>query len=119
MKKSEIHKLEHFTALSPERDSITVSVYLVYRGSFNDERQIAAKTFKVSDLVGKPVLWIDAFLGKKPSGEKPIALAAMEKRDLYIIEKNGCRKKAAKINALSAPFTADYDDKYIISAQII
>ena len=119
MKKREILSFDIFKAVSPRKTSVTVSVSLVYRGSFNDERMIASKTFSLNELCDKPILYFDLYLGKNKGGTKEIAIAAIEGFDVYLIEKVGGRRRVLRVNALSAPFTDDYDDKYIISAQII
>ena len=119
MKKREVLALEVFKAISPKKSSVTLSVSLVYRGSFNDERMIASKTFSLNELCDKPILYFDLYLGKNKGGTKEIAIAAIEGFDIYLIERTKGRRRVIQVNALSAPFTDDYDDKYIISAQII
>ena len=65
MKISEIKKLDKCVADNFKKEKINISVYLVYRGNFNDERLVESKSFSVDDLLNKPPVWFDIYLGQK------------------------------------------------------
>ncbi len=118
MKEREIEKLTVFTAENPQVEKIHVSVYAVYRGNFNDERLIASKEFTLGELLGKPFVWFDLYLGQKKDNEKELAFVYANKRDLYFFEKDGGKVKLVKKNGFTHYYSDDYDEKYIISTQI-
>lgn len=118
MKLNEIKKLDKFTVNNPAKDKITVSVLLVYRGSFNDERLVASKEFNVQDIKDKPLIWFDLYLGIKKDNTVKIAFIYMENYDLYFFEDDGEKKRIVKKTGVSYCHTDDYDEKYIIAVNI-
>ena len=118
MKNSEIKKLDKFTVENPLFKTIHVSVYLVYRGNFNDERLIESKELSVEELVGKPLLWLDAYLGCKKDNAVKIAFVYLKNRDLYFLENDGKNVKLIKKTGFTHIYSDDYDEKYIISTHI-
>ncbi len=107
-----------FTARCPKMDKIRISVYLVYRGSFNDERLIESREFSVEELKNKPLLWIDLYLGRKADNRIKIAFARLSGRSLYYLLDNGEDVTAAKMGEYGSCFAEDYDERYIISSKI-
>ncbi len=118
MKVNEIKKLDKFTVNNPAKNKINVSVLLVYRGSFNDERLVASKEFDVDALKDKPLTFFDLYLGIKKDNTVKIAFAYMENYDLYFFEDDGEKRKVIKKTGVSYCRTDDYDEKYIITVNI-
>ena len=113
-----IKSAEKFTARCPKIDKIRISVYLVYRGNFNDERLIESCELSVEELKGKPLSWLDLYLGKKQGNRIKIAFAQVSGRNLYFLEDNGEEIKAIKRGEFETCYTDDYDERYIISTKI-
>ena len=118
MKLSEIKKLETFTMEDPQREYVNVSVNLVYRGCFNDERLVESKKFIFRDMVGKPLEWFNLYLGKLEQNTVKLAFVYVNKKNIYFLIDDGGKIKAVKKNEFSHYFSDDYDEKYIISTQI-
>ncbi len=118
MKNSEIKKLDKFTVENPQMETIRMSVYLVYRGNFNDERLIESKELSVEELVGKPLLWLDVYLGKHKASSVKIAFVYLKNRDLYFLRDDGKSVQLIKKTGFSYIYSDDYDEKYIISTHI-
>lgn len=118
MKNSEIRQLDQFTVKNPQIQTIHLSTYLVYRGNFNDERLIEAKELAVDELVGKPLVWLDAYLGCKKDNAVKIAFLYLKNRDLYFLENDGKATKLVKTTGFSHIYSDDYNESYIISTHI-
>ena len=118
MTKKQILNLDKFTAENPKIQTIHVSVNLVYRGNFNDERLIDSQQFQVNELIDKPLVWFDLYLGKYAKNSIKIAFAYLKNRDLYFLEDNGKEVNVIKKDTFSHYYSDDYDEKYIISTQI-
>ena len=118
MTKKQILNLTTFTAENPKMQTIRMSVNLVYRGNFNDERLIASEEFHVQELIGKPLVWFDLYLEKKQNNSIKIAFAYLNNRNLYFLENDGKEIKVVKKETFSHYYSDDYDEKYIISTQI-
>lgn len=118
MKHSEIKKLDKFTVKNPEIKTIHVSVYLVYRGNFNDERLIETKELSVEELTDKPLVWLDAYLGRKKDNAVKLAFVYLENRDLYFLENDGKSVKLVKKTGFIHIYSDDYNESYIISTHI-
>lgn len=118
MKNSEIKKLDQFTVENPLIETIHVSVYLVYRGNFNDEQLIESKELSVEELVGKPLLWLDAYLGQKKDNALKLAFVYLKNRDLYFLENDGKNVKLVKKTGFTHIYSDDYNESYIISTHI-
>ncbi len=118
MKNSEIKKLDKFTVENPQMKRIRLSVYLVYRGNFNDERLIESKELSVEELTGKPLLWLDVYLGKHNASLVKLAFVYLKNRDLYFLQDDGKNVKLIKKTGFSYIYSDDYDENYIISTHI-
>ena len=118
MKNCEIKKLDKFTVENPQMQTLHVSVYLVYRGNFNDERLIESKELSVEELAGKSLVWLDAYLGCKKDNAMRFAFVYLKERNLYLLENNGNKIKLSKKTGFSYIYSDDYDEKYIISTHI-
>lgn len=113
-----IKDADRFTVRCPKMEKIRISVYLVYRGSFNDERLIESREFSVEELKNAPLLWIDLYLGRKADNRKKIAFARLSGRSLYFLLDNGEDVTAAKMGEFGSCYTEDYDERYIIASKI-
>ncbi len=118
MTKREIKKLNKFVVNNPQKETIHISVYLVYRGNFNDERLVESKEFSVAELADQPLVWIDAYLGKHKQSAVKIAFAYLEKNRLYFLEDDSQKIKVVEKTGFSYYYSDDYDDAYIIAAHI-
>ena len=118
MKNSEIKKLDKFTVENPQLQTIHVSVYLVYRGNFNDERLIESKELSAQALNGQPLMWLDAYLGRKKDNALKLAFVYLNDRNLYFLESDGNKTKLVKKAGFSHIYSDDYDERYIISTHI-
>lgn len=118
MKISEIKKLEVLTLENPERAYVNLSVNLVYRGNFNDERLIESKKIVFAEFENKPLVWLDVYLGNKKDNKVKIAFVYVNKKKIYFLEDDGERIKVVKKSEFSHYYSDDYDEKYIISTEI-
>ena len=118
MNQSEIEKLEVFTVNESRKRDINVSVFHVYRGNFNDERLIESKTFKISELEGKPLEWFDIYLGRKTDNKIKIAFVSLDENVLYFWEDDGTRRELRKRDSFTYIYSDDYDESHLIAAHI-
>lgn len=109
---------DKFIVNNSNKKNINISVYLVSKRSFNDERLIEANHFIVDDIKNKPLIWFDLYLGKKMKNTSKIAFLYLDDTDLYFFVDDGNDIKIAKTNNYSYIFSDDYDDSYIISTHI-
>ena len=114
----EILKTQTFFVEKPKLTAVHVSVLLVYRGNFNDERLIASREFSLSDLQDKPLVWLDLFLGMTPQNKTQIAFAGVKGSTLYILRKDGEKLSVVKKEGFTYTFSDDYDEGYIIATNI-
>ena len=118
MTEKQMLSLETFTVENPKTETVHVSVSLVYRGNFNDERLIESMEFQLQELAGKPLVWFDLYLGRLQNNTVKLAFAYLKGRDLYFLEDDGKRVRVIKKNAFGHYYSNDYDDAHIISTQI-
>lgn len=116
--KTEIKNFDKFTVKAPKIQTIHVSVYLVYRGNFNDERLIESTEFSVEELQDKPLVWFDLYLGKKADNRIKLAFAYLEGRDLYFLEDDTKEVKVVQKTGFTHYYTDDYNEGYVISTHI-
>ena len=94
--------------------SIKISVSLVYRGNFNDARLVGTKTFDIDKLLNDIPNFVDVFLGEL---NEPylVGFIGLINDVLYMASVYG---DTFKTELYTKTFTADYDDKYIISSEV-
>ncbi len=94
--------------------SIKISVSLVYRGNFNDARLVGTKTFDIDKLLNNTPNFVDVFLGEL---KEPylVGFIGLINDVLYMASVYG---DTFKTELYTKTFTADYDDKYIISSEV-
>lgn len=94
--------------------SIKISVSLVYRGNFNDARLVGTKTFDIDKLLNDIPNFVDVFLGEL---NEPywVGFIGLINDVLYMVSVYG---DTFKTELYTKTFTADYDDKYIISSEV-
>lgn len=97
---------------------INISVYLVAKASFNDERLIESKSILVSKIKDKPLEWIDTYLGKNPKNKAKIAFLFLNNTDLYFFLDDGEDIKIIKKELFTHIFSDDYSDSYLIASHI-
>ena len=118
MKISEIKKLDKCVAEDFPKENINISVYLVYRGSFNDERLIESKSYSVNELLDKPPVWFDIYLDKKAENTTKAAFIYFKNQSVYLLEDDGKKTKVVKKQLFTPIYSDDYDEKYIIATHI-
>ena len=107
-----------FICINSKIKSIHLSVYLVYRGNFNDERLIETRTLNISEIIDKEIEWLDLYLDKNSNNSSKIAFVHLNQNNLYyLINKDG-KITSYRYNVFSNCYSDDYDEKYIISSNI-
>ena len=109
---------DRFRVVNSNVGNIHFSVYMVYRGNFNDERLIESLDINVDSLKDKELTWYDLYLNKKDDNNIKIAPVYLEGNELYFLENNNGKISVVKKNGFSKYYSDDYDDKYLISTQI-
>lgn len=109
---------DRFRVVNSNVGNIHFSVYMVYRGNFNDERLIESLNINVDSLKDKELTWYDLYLNKKDDNNIKIAPVYLEGNALYFLENNNGKISVVKKNGFTKYYSDDYDDKYIISTQI-
>ena len=109
---------DRFRVVNSNVGNIHFSVYMVYRGNFNDERLIESLDINVDSLKDKELTWYDLYLNKKDDNNIKIAPVYLEGNELYFLEDNNGKISVVKENGFSIYYSDDYDDKYLISTQI-
>jgi hypothetical protein len=118
MTQKQIQKLERFTVEKTDLRTITVNVGIVYRGNFNDQRQLESRTFSVAELADHPLLWFDPYLGKNPKRTLEIAFVYLKGRTLYFLEKDGDNVVLRKREGYTYYYTDEYDEGHFLSCEI-
>lgn len=109
---------DRFKVVNSNIGNIHFSVYMVYRGNFNDERLIESLEINVDNLKDKELSWYDLYLNKKDDNNIKIAPVYLEGNELYFLENNNGKISVVKMNGFTKYYSDDYDDKYLISTQI-
>ena len=119
MTNEEILALDRFTCAAPKPRIVSVCVFMVMRCNFNDERLIADLEFNCAEQDGKPIEWIDPYLGKNPKSLLRIAFAYADNEAVYFIEEtNGQRNVIKKPLLTTRYYTDDFDKSCIIAVHI-
>ena len=118
MKISEVKKQTTFLVKDTPFERIRISVYLVSRRSFNDERLIESQEIPLVELQDKPIAFRDVYLGKKAGNKTKVAFVCMEGKTLYFLEDNGEKVTVKKRTDFPYTYTDDYNEGYLISAHI-
>ena len=118
MKISEVKKQTTFLVKDTPFERIKISVYLVSRRSFNDERLIESQEIPLVELQDKPIVFRDVYLGVKEGNKTKIAFACIEGKTLYFLEDNGEKVTVKKREDFPYVYTDDYNEGYLIAAHI-
>lgn len=118
MTKKEIAKLDCCTVGNTPLKYIEISVFIVEKCNFNDERLIETRWLCLEEIKDKPLLWQDVYLGKNPRSVLKIAVAYVSGTDVYLLEDDGIKVRAVKKNEYTHYYSDDYDERRIISAHI-
>lgn len=96
---------------------IQMSVWVVMKCNFNDERLIESRYFNVKDLIDKSIIWHDLYLGKSKDIVKKIAFSSLKGNKLSVFLIDGDDKKGYKLNSYDF-FVDDNDEKTLITCKI-
>ena len=119
MTSEEILALDRFESVSKKKRRVSVSVFIVMRCNFNDQMMIEDLVFDFEENSGKPLQWIDPYLGRNPKNTARIAFAYADDSKLYFIEKDGDQRKLlSKEHTSTYYYTDDRDKTTIIATHI-
>ena len=96
---------------------ILMSVWVVMKCNFNDEMLIESRCFNVEDLIDKPIVWNDLYLGKSKNVGKKIAFSSLKGNKLSVFLIDGDEKKEYNLNGYDF-FVDDKDEKTLITCKI-
>ena len=96
---------------------IKMSVYFVMKCNFNDEMLVETLCINVEDLINKPLVWHDLYLGKNKTISKKIAFTSLKKNKLTAIVVDGEIKKEYNLDSYDF-FVDDNDEKSLITCKI-
>ncbi len=96
---------------------ILMSVWVVMKCNFNDEMLIESRYFNVNDLIDKPIVWHDLYLGKSKNVVKKIAFSSLKGNKLSVIICDCEDKKEYNLNSYDF-FVDDKDEKTLITCKI-
>ena len=97
---------------------IRLSVYLVYKCNFNDDRLIESLYINVDTLKDKELTWYDLYLNRKKDNNVKIAPVYLERNELYFLENNNGKISVVKKNGFAKYYCENYDDELLISIHI-
>ena len=89
---------------------IRLSVYLVYKCNFNDDRLIESLDINVDTLKDKELTWFDLYLNRKKDNNIKIAPVYLERNELYFLENNNGKISVVKKNDFAKYYCENYDD---------
>ena len=89
---------------------IRLSVYLVYKCNFNDDRLIEPLDINVDTLKDKELTSFDLYLNKKKDNNVKIAPVYLERNELYFLENNNGKISVVKQNGFAKYYCENYDD---------
>lgn len=107
-----------FKVVNSNVDIIRLSVYLVYKCNFNDDRLIESLDINVDTLKDKELTWYDLYLNRKKDNNVKIAPVYLERNELYFLENNNGKISVVKKNGFAKYYCENYDDELLISTHI-
>lgn len=108
---------DKFTCNTSPYHFIKMSVYFVMKCNFNDEMLVETLCIKVEDLLNKPLVWHDLYLGKNKTISKKIAFTSLKKNKLTAIVVDSEIKKEYNLDSYDF-FVDDNDEKSLITCKI-
>ena len=114
----ELKRSKVFKSVSSEIKYINMSVSIVNKGSFNDERLVSSLKINVDDIDGKSLVWTDLYHNKKDGNKIKIAPVYLENNELYFLEDNGDKISVIKKMSFSKYYSDDFDNSHIIATEI-
>ena len=114
MKLNDIEKLEKALVNGFDEKVIDLSVYLVQKCNFNDERLIASKVINKIEINDKDFKFFDMYLGKAKS-EKQIAFVYADDEKMFFITKE---KEIVEISNGAYTCSEDFDESLLIACHI-
>lgn len=114
----ELKRSKVFKSVSSEIKYINMSVSIVNRGSFNDERLVSSLKINVDDIDGKSLVWTDLYHNKKDGNKIKIAPVYLENNELYYLKDDGKDITVVKKMGFSEYFSDDFDASHIIATEL-
>ncbi len=117
MNVNEIKKLEKTLVQGFDDKVIDISVYLVQKCNFNDERLVENYVISKQEVDNKEFKWFDLYLSRNKEGKK-IAFVYLSDNDVYFYLDDKGSNELIKLNEGSHIITDDYDENLIIACHI-
>ena len=105
-----IKNFDTFKVVNSNVGIIRLSVYLVYKCNFNDDRLIESLYINVDTLKDKELTWYDLYLNRKKDNNVKIAPVYLERNELYFLENNNGKISVVKKNGFAKYYCENYDD---------
>ena len=105
-----IKNFDTFKVVNSNVGIIRLSVYLVYKCNFNDDRLIESLDINVDTLKDKELTWYDLYLNRKKDNNVKIAPVYLERNELYFLENNNGKISVVKKNGFAKYYCENYDD---------
>lgn len=116
MTENEILNLKKCVVKDTKMTQINISVFIVARACFNDERLVEDLKIKVESINGKELFWFDMFLGRKSDNKARLAVAYIEGNDVFLLKNDGEKSTVIKADYILA--SENYDESSLISTHI-
>lgn len=107
-----------FKVVNSNVSIIRLSVYLVYKCNFNDDRLIQSLDINVDTLKDKELTWYDLYLNRKKDNNVKIAPVYLERNELYFLENYNGKISVVKKNGFAKYYCENYNDELLISTRI-
>ena len=107
-----------FKVVNSKVKYVNMTVSMVNRGSFNDERLVSSLKINVDDIDGEPLVWTDLYLDKKDGNKIKIAPVYLENNELYYLKGDGKDITVVKKMGFSEYFSDDFDASHIIATEL-
>lgn len=118
MRYGDIVKLKKAVVENFDDKILDISVYIVQRCCFNDERLIASKRITKEDIDGKELQWFDVYLGKHHKNNYQIAFVYISGEDVYFLEKINDEIGLMKKSVFTHIISDDFDKQTLIATHI-
>ena len=113
-----IKNFDTFKVVNSNVGIIRLSVYLVYKWNFNDDRIIESLDINIDTLKDKELTWYDLYLNRKKDNNVKIAPVYLERNELYFLENNNGKISVVKKNGFAKYYCENYDETLLISTRI-
>ncbi len=113
----QFEKRDKFTYNTSSCRFVKMSVWIVMKCNFNDEMLVETLYINVEDLINKPLVWYDLYLGRNKFISKKIAFSSLKNNKLTAIVDDGEIKKEYNLDSYDF-FVDDNDEKSLITCKI-